>query len=57
MLTDPEDAFGLPTWVAYWREHFSAPDAAEWDTGMQRAREEGGFLYALLYFVVSGTCS
>ena len=36
MLTDPEDAFGLPTWVAYWREHFSAPDAAEWDAGMQR---------------------
>ncbi len=56
VLTDPEDAFGLPTWVAYWREHFSATDAAEWDAGMQRAREEGGFLYALLYFVVSGTC-
>ena len=34
---------------------FTEADAAEWDAGMQRAREQGNFVYALLYFVVSGT--
>ena len=57
VLTDPDDAFGLPGWVAYWRERghaFDESDVREWDAGMTRARE-GGFVYALLYFVVTGT--
>jgi hypothetical protein len=55
VLTDPDDAFGIATWVAYWRDHFTAHDVAEWDAGMQRARESGGFVYALSYFVTTGT--
>lgn len=57
VLTDPDDAFGLPTWVAYWRERghpFDDSDIREWDAGIARARD-GGFVYALLYFVASGT--
>jgi SAM-dependent methyltransferase len=55
VLTDPDDAFGIATWVAHWRSHFTARDAEEWDAGMQQAREAGGFVYAVSYFVVSGT--
>jgi len=55
VLTDPDDAFGIATWVAYWHQEFTEADAAAWDAGMQRAREQGNFVYALLYFVVSGT--
>jgi len=57
VLTDPDDAFGLPTWVAYWRHRghgFDDADAREWDAGIERARE-GGFVYALLYLVIAGT--
>jgi SAM-dependent methyltransferase len=55
VLTEPDDAFGLPTWVSYWHEHFTEADAAEWAAGMERVREGAPFVYALLYFVVSGT--
>jgi SAM-dependent methyltransferase len=57
VLTDPDDAFGLPGWVTYWREQgepFTASEGREWDAGIERARA-GGFLYALLYLVTSGT--
>ncbi len=57
VLTDPDDAFGLPTWVAYWRDRghgFDDADVRDWDAGMAAARE-GGFVYALLYLVVAGT--
>jgi SAM-dependent methyltransferase len=57
VLTSPDDAFGLPGWVSYWRERghpFDDSDQREWDTGIERARA-GGFVYALLYFVVDGT--
>jgi SAM-dependent methyltransferase len=49
VLTDPDDAFGLPTWPAHW-----GIDAPGWHDVMDRARNEPGFVYALLYFVVSG---
>jgi SAM-dependent methyltransferase len=56
-LTDPDEAFGLPTWLHAWNARgdarFSPDELAEWDRGIERARA-GGFLYALLYFVVSG---
>ena len=51
LLTNPDDAFGLPTWPQYW--NIEAPG---WDEIMHRARTEPGFVYALLYFVVSGVC-
>jgi SAM-dependent methyltransferase len=55
VLTDPDDAFGLPTWVTFWREHFADADEEEWAAGIERARAGGPFVYALLYFVVSAT--
>lgn len=56
VLTDPDDAFGLPGWVRYWQERapFDARDVAEWEQGVERSRRDGGFVYALLYLVVSG---
>ena len=56
VLTDPDDAFGLPSWPTAWRERgqFDDDDIAEWDAGIRRARD-GGMIYALLYFVVAGT--
>ncbi len=56
VLTDPDDAFGLPSWVTGWREAggFDDRDVAEWDAAIARARETG-MIYALLYFVVAGT--
>jgi SAM-dependent methyltransferase len=56
VLTDPDDAFGLPSWPRVWRElgQFDDRDIAEWDEGIDRAREQG-MIYALLYFVVAGT--
>jgi SAM-dependent methyltransferase len=55
VLTDPDAAFGLPTWVTFWREHFTDADEAEWIAGIGRARAGEPFVYALLYFVVAGT--
>jgi SAM-dependent methyltransferase len=57
-LTDPDLAFGLPSWPRAWEaaHGFSAADLAEWDHGMERSRY-GGFLYSLMYFVVSGVRS
>jgi SAM-dependent methyltransferase len=52
VLTDPDDAFGLPGWARYWTEHFSETEAQEWEAAVDAARE-AGFLYALLYFVVA----
>jgi len=56
VLTNPDDAFGLPTWVDYWRAQgpFGERERAEWAAAMQRARELPGFVFALLYLVVCG---
>ncbi|HEX5095581.1 MAG TPA: methyltransferase domain-containing protein, partial [Acidimicrobiia bacterium] len=56
-LTNPDDAFGLPTWVDYWRAEgeFTDADVRVWDDAMQRAREAGGFEFALQYVVVAAT--
>jgi ubiquinone/menaquinone biosynthesis C-methylase UbiE len=52
VLTDPDDAFGLPGWARYWSEHFSESETDEWEAGVNAARE-AGFVYALLYFVIA----
>ena len=57
VLTDPDLAFGLPTWVRH--RHETAGDIStgvveEWDAGMTRARAEPGFVYAVTYLVTSG---
>jgi SAM-dependent methyltransferase len=63
VLTDPDEAFGLPTWVDHALQvgtpGFVEDHRAEWDVAMQRARAEPGFVYAVTYFVVSGrrTCT
>jgi hypothetical protein len=33
---------------------FTADDLGEWDRGIAAAREGGGLVFSLLYFVVSG---
>jgi SAM-dependent methyltransferase len=56
VITDPDEAFGLPTWPRWGRDHghgFTDADLDTWDRGIERART-GGLVYALLYFVVSG---
>ncbi len=54
VLTDPGDAFGLPGWPRYWADHFAEDEVAEWERALREHRE-GGFVYALLYFVIAGT--
>ncbi len=54
VLTDPDDAFGLPGWPRYWSEHFSEAEIGEWERAVREHRE-GDFVYALLYFVIAGT--
>jgi len=58
LLTDPDDAFGLPSWPRVWQERgvcrFSEPEIGEWALGMERARRSG-LVYAVVYFVVAGT--
>jgi SAM-dependent methyltransferase len=55
-LTNPDDAFGLPGWPRLWQHAggFSDDDLLRWERGMTRSRESDGFLYALVYFVVTG---
>ena len=54
-LTDPHDAFGIPGWPRLWQRvgGFSDDDLREWDQGMNRS-QGGGFVYSLVYLVVSG---
>ena len=57
LLTDPDLAFGLPTWPAHWRAEggFDDADLAIWDLAMARLRSgAGGFVYALTFLVVAG---
>jgi SAM-dependent methyltransferase len=55
-LTDPDDAFGLPTWVrhAYEQGDGDVRDVEDWERAVERARTEPGFLYAVTYLVASG---
>lgn len=58
VFTDPDDAFGLPAWPRLWREtevaQFSEAELSEWDIGMSEARQHGGLVYSLTFFVVAG---
>ena len=66
LLTNPDDAFGLPNWPRFFSRGdeteaapthpdatFTSEELEEWDRGIVRARASGGMVYALLYFVVS----
>lgn len=54
-LTDPADAFGLPTWPAVWREQggFTDEEITEWDEALQ-VRPLDGFAFLVSFFVVAG---
>lgn len=54
VLTDPELAFGLPGWVAYWAERAGFTDADDrlWRKQL-RATTNAGFVYAVTYLVTS----
>ena len=52
VLRDPDDAFGIATWAHHWR--FAADDASRWSQAVEASRD-GGFLYAVTYFVVSAS--
>jgi len=56
VLTDPDLAFGLPSWVEVARDAGDATDAdvEAWAAGIDAARRDGGFVYAVTYLVVSG---
>lgn len=58
VLTDPGDAFGLPSWPRMWRDaglgQFTGTDLAEWNRGMRAAAQLGGLVYALTFLVVAG---
>jgi SAM-dependent methyltransferase len=56
VITDPDEAFGLPTWLRWRRDNghaFTDDEIDEWDCGIEHSRS-GGLVYALLYFVISG---
>jgi SAM-dependent methyltransferase len=58
LLTSPDDAFGLPTWPAHWRDEggFDAAELASWDAALAQVRGGAtGFLYAVTFLVVAGT--
>ncbi len=57
VLTDPDDASGLPTWVRIRSREAGGPtprDVEEWEAGVERARQEPGFVFAVSYLVTSG---
>ncbi len=56
VLTDPDDAFGLPTWPALWRNvgGFTDRELARWHDGVEQGRQ-GGFVYSVVFFVVAAT--
>jgi SAM-dependent methyltransferase len=57
VLTDPDDAFGFPAWVRTRAEEgqgLTTADVEEWEAGVERARREPGFVYAVSYLVTTG---
>jgi hypothetical protein len=52
VLTDPELAFGLPGWVAYWAEEagFDTADDRRWRRQLASSAN-AGFIYAVTYLV------
>lgn len=54
VLTDPELAFGLPSWVGYWSDEggFTSADDRLWRTQLA-ASTDAGFVYSVIYLVTS----
>lgn len=59
VVTDPTEAFGLPSWPRLWRDagvgSWTDEDLRRWDEGVAAASVPGsGFVFALMYLVVTG---
>jgi ubiquinone/menaquinone biosynthesis C-methylase UbiE len=59
VLTDPAEAFGLPSWPRLWRDRgvgsWTDDDLWRWDAAIAAASAPGsGFVFALMYLVVTG---
>src|SRR5262249_8737280 len=57
VLTDPRDAFGFTTWPRLMHAEGLVTDGelARWETAVDAAVAEGDFLYAVTFFIASGT--
>jgi SAM-dependent methyltransferase len=56
VLTDPDDAFGFPTWARAMHDRglLDAPDVERFEAGVRASSDAGDFLYAVTYFITSG---
>jgi SAM-dependent methyltransferase len=58
VVTDPDEAFGLPGWPRLWRDRgigdFTAAELDAWGAGMAQGRRDG-ITYAVTFFLVTGT--
>jgi SAM-dependent methyltransferase len=57
VLTDPHDAFGFTTWPRLMHAEglLTDADVARWDAEIDAAVANGDFLYAVTFFIASGT--
>jgi ubiquinone/menaquinone biosynthesis C-methylase UbiE len=57
VLTDPGDAFGFTTWprLMHLEGLLTDDELARWDADVNKAVENGDFLYAVTFFIASGT--
>lgn len=57
VLTDPRDAFGFTTWarLMYDEGLLTAAELESWEAGLDDIARAGDFLYAVTFFIVSGT--
>jgi SAM-dependent methyltransferase len=57
VLTDPDDAFGFSTWpqLMHLEGLLTDDELARWDAGVDAAVANGDFLYAVTFFIASGT--
>ncbi len=57
VLTDPHDAFGFTTWPQLMLHEglLTEDEVARWDAEIDAAVATGDFLYAVTFFIASGT--
>ncbi len=57
VLTDPHDAFGFTTWprLMHAAGLLTDEEVARWEAGVDAAVDRGDFLYAVTFFIASGT--
>jgi SAM-dependent methyltransferase len=57
VLTNPDDAFGFTTWprLMHLEGLLADDELARWEAGVTATVENGDFLYAVTFFIASGT--